>query len=54
MGVVLKESDPYIYLFEKDGVFVLSIFDGEVSDDIPLKGDPKTVFSQIAPFVGDI
>jgi len=54
MGVTLKESSPYLYLFEKDGVFVLHIFDGEVSTNIPLKGDPEKVFSRIAPFVGDI
>lgn len=53
VAVTLKETNPYICLFEKKGRYIIHIFDGEESVDIPLQGNPKNVLSQIALYVGD-
>lgn len=52
-SVVLSESDPYILLYSEDGEYYLHLFDGEVTLDVKLEGDPTSEFDQIALFTGD-
>lgn len=52
--VTLKETKPYISLSHNKNHYIIHIFDGEESVDIPLKEtDPEGILETIAVYVGD-
>jgi len=54
MVVVLKETKPYISLSHDRNHYIIHIFDGEESVDIPLsETDPEGILETIAVYVGD-